>query len=271
MRTWIAAVATTVASVAFQISVAVWPNLLQQHAGWVKYLWLISGGFWLVWFVSHPRIHSLISGDPPLPPVPPLPADPPHLESSDGEPLSASPIRRPTPRLVASKPTVSPVGYDIYGVWKVWQGDLEAILLEIRNDPGEQGTVVAAAEDLVVNISAEYASINRPSVVSRAFWLGHQLNEIDLEPGEKCSALLAVRRHDILDFYENPKKTAPIYVGRRPFPRVMPQFYPTSSIATAGGVTLTVHVLDSGNGLTLLSKVIHCEVVGDSFSVVEEA
>lgn len=54
MRALLAFVGSVMGSVAFQLSVALWPNHLQQCAFLVKWVWIGCGLFWLAWLLSHP-------------------------------------------------------------------------------------------------------------------------------------------------------------------------------------------------------------------------
>jgi len=47
---------STVGSIAFQLSVAVWADVFHKYAWTVKYVWLLWGVIWLVWIVTHPSI-----------------------------------------------------------------------------------------------------------------------------------------------------------------------------------------------------------------------
>jgi hypothetical protein len=152
---------------------------------------------------------------------------------------------------------VAAVGYDVFGVWGEWIGDLEGIVIEVSNPAGEKGETVAKAENLVVSIGARSTTLDRPNLVSRAYWLRHEVNEIDLAPGEKSDVLLAVRehKHEVLSFYENRKRVGPIYIGRRrPLPRISPNIVPIGTMPTMGGVKLRIKVLYADRGETLLSK-----------------
>jgi hypothetical protein len=61
MRALIAAIASSAASVAFQLSVLIWPELFQRYAWSVKYLWIIAGILWLSWILSHPKFRRLLA------------------------------------------------------------------------------------------------------------------------------------------------------------------------------------------------------------------
>ena len=95
-------------------------------------------------------------------------------------------VRRPTaepkPRLQVAAARISAVGYDLFGVWREWDGDLEGILLEVHNLLGEVGETVGTAEGLAISIGADAPGSNQPNLVSRAYWLGHKENEINLHP-----------------------------------------------------------------------------------------
>src|SRR6476620_10293573 len=56
MRTTLFFAGSTVGSIAFQLSVAVWPDVFHKYAWTVKYVWLLWGVIWLVWIVTHPSI-----------------------------------------------------------------------------------------------------------------------------------------------------------------------------------------------------------------------
>jgi hypothetical protein len=48
----IAAVAATVTSVAFQLSLVIWPDLIKQHSAYVIAGWVLAGLLWLWWLIS---------------------------------------------------------------------------------------------------------------------------------------------------------------------------------------------------------------------------
>jgi hypothetical protein len=175
------------------------------------------------------------------------------------DPFSVSaPSAETKPRLQMGEVRVAAVGYDIHGVWREWIGDYEGIVLEVRNAAGDVGETVATATDLVVSIGTKNATIDRPNLVATAYWLGHEGNEIDLRPGARCDALLAIResQHDVLSFYENRKRHGAVYIGRRAMPRSMPTLSPIGSVPVLRGVEMQVRLLNAERGETLLSKIV---------------
>jgi hypothetical protein len=176
----------------------------------------------------------------------------------------------PKPRLEVANPRVAAVGWDVLGVWREWHGDLEGVLLEVRSLAGETGEVVGTADNLVVGIAGESAIGSYPNLVSRAYWLGHDGNEIRLQPGDKCDVLLAVCNVDVLAFYENHKKHAPIYLGRRHLPRAAPHYEPTAHMPLQAGVRLCVKILDTDRGETLFAKTVYVEKIASSLVVRQE-
>src|SRR5713101_913963 len=53
MRTFLFFLGSTVGSVAFQISVALYPHYLQQYSWVIKYVWILWGVIWLTWAVTN--------------------------------------------------------------------------------------------------------------------------------------------------------------------------------------------------------------------------
>src|ERR1700755_329813 len=47
----IAAVAATVTSAVFQLSLVIWPDVIKQHSAYVIAGWVLAGLLWLWWFV----------------------------------------------------------------------------------------------------------------------------------------------------------------------------------------------------------------------------
>jgi len=45
-------------SIAFQVSVAVWPNQFQYYAFLVKWVWIVCGLSWTAWLLSHPWVRK---------------------------------------------------------------------------------------------------------------------------------------------------------------------------------------------------------------------
>jgi hypothetical protein len=82
MRTFFAFVGSLMGSVAFQLSVAIWPNQFQHYAFLVKWVWIGCGLFWLAWLLSHPWIRRHVYAraaifPPSQSPVMPLPTPQP--------------------------------------------------------------------------------------------------------------------------------------------------------------------------------------------------
>jgi hypothetical protein len=171
------------------------------------------------------------------------------------------PTAEPRPRLQVAAARISAVGYDLFGVWREWDGDLEGILLEVDNLVGDIGETVGTAEGLAISIGADAAGTNRPNLVSHAYWLGREGNEINMQPGEKCDALLAVKSHDVLEFYENQKKGT-VYIGRRRLPRIAPNYQPSASVPLHSGIRLDVRIIDVDRGETLIVKTVHVDSSG---------
>jgi hypothetical protein len=56
VRSLVALVATSLGSVAFQLSVALWPDKLQRYSWAVKYVWFGCILLWVIWIVTHPKL-----------------------------------------------------------------------------------------------------------------------------------------------------------------------------------------------------------------------
>jgi hypothetical protein len=65
MRTLFAAGASLLCSLAFQLSLQLYPTALQPYAWIVKWLWVASIILWAVWGLGHPRIRAALWGDGP--------------------------------------------------------------------------------------------------------------------------------------------------------------------------------------------------------------
>jgi hypothetical protein len=58
MRTRIAFVGSLMGSIAFQVSVALYPDKLQHYAYLVKWVWIACGVSWMAWLLSHPWMRT---------------------------------------------------------------------------------------------------------------------------------------------------------------------------------------------------------------------
>jgi hypothetical protein len=56
MRTVLFFVGSTLGSIAFQVSVALYPQALQQYAWLVKWLWIAWAVIWITWLLLHPKL-----------------------------------------------------------------------------------------------------------------------------------------------------------------------------------------------------------------------
>src|SRR5580693_592415 len=56
MRTFLFFAGSMVGSIAFQLSVAIYPQQLQNYAWAVKYVWLTWLIVWIAWLISHPSL-----------------------------------------------------------------------------------------------------------------------------------------------------------------------------------------------------------------------
>jgi hypothetical protein len=186
----------------------------------------------------------------------------PHIEVhySPFPTLSASlPTIDPEARPYMGQPRVAAIGYKI-DRWVEWHGDDEGIVLEVGNSAGNDGELVGTATDLVVSIEIYVPEAERSVLVSRAYWLGRLLNEVDLGPGDKCDVLIAVREQQwpAFSFYENGKQSAPIHLGRRSIPTIVIRPSPIRTVPAAdGSLLLRIKLISLSSGKTLLTKVIN--------------
>ncbi|HEY4934315.1 MAG TPA: hypothetical protein VII23_22340 [Terriglobales bacterium] len=172
------------------------------------------------------------------------------------KPTPADPSLGPRPRLrVLGLPDIVPVGYDLYGVWKVGVGTARGIVLAIQNATPEMGERVGVANDLVVCIDVTDESGNVIRVVSRAHWLGNEGNQISLRSGERSTVLLAVVEDDHLLTFENPRDEAPVYISRRPIPRSHPH-YQGHPLQVVNAAIMSVKIVDVEEGETLLEHTV---------------
>jgi len=62
MRPLLFFLAPTLGSIAFQASVALYPQTLQHYAWLVRWVWIAWAIIWLVWLVTHPRFVGSLLG-----------------------------------------------------------------------------------------------------------------------------------------------------------------------------------------------------------------
>jgi hypothetical protein len=136
----------------------------------------------------------------------------------------------PRPKLeVIGRAGVMPVGYDLFGVWKVGIGEAQGAILGICNSTAKVGERVGPAHDLAANLEFKSPDGNMVSLVSRAHWLGEEGNQISLRSGETATILLAVIKDGALLTYENSCDQLRSSTQDGGFPRTYPNTEATSS------------------------------------------
>jgi hypothetical protein len=143
-----------------------------------------------------------------------------------------------------------PVGYDLYGVWKVGIGEVNGMILGIRNTPGKAGERSVPATDFAASLEFRTTDETLIELVARAHWLGEEGNQITLRSGETAAILLAVIENRHLLTFENPCDHPPVYYTRRPIPNIVPH-YRGHPIPLRLDVTIHIKLIDCEEGETL--------------------
>jgi len=234
MRAFVAAAASTAASVAFQVSIALWPNELQHWSWAVKYLWYVSGVLWLVWIATSPavrrvfgKIDSSGSDTRSLPSINIAPvisttisptisqrqansreAADPHLEEPEPGPNSLSFVQ------------VERIRVDEFaGIWRRREdGPVWALVGILRNDPGELGR----RTNTVRGVTAHLIYRNPHNVDERELfinfgaWIGEYTHFVSVAPGQTQSLILVLVKSERLLALDNPHTSNPMAGRMRP-------------------------------------------------------
>ncbi|HZL65735.1 MAG TPA: hypothetical protein VFC29_00230 [Candidatus Limnocylindrales bacterium] len=196
--------------------------------------------------------------------LPPINISPTFTQTFNAAPPTVSPVvtqeqsmpsaRQTQPKLeVIGVPGIMPVGYDIFGVWRVGIGNAQGVIIGIRNAAASIGEKVGSADNLVASIEFKNSEKLVTGIVSRAHWLGEEGNEIRLKSGETASLLLAVIEDGRLLTYENPCDQPTVYIGRRRIPRSRPA-YRGHVVSLDNDISIFVKIIDSEEGETMLER-----------------
>ena len=212
MRTFLFFVGSAVGSVAFQVSVALYPQTLQHYAWAVRYVWIAWGGIWLLWLLA--RLLQKPSDS--LPPgavqtanpvqtvnqtvvVNPAPAPPPILPRPVAQP--------PIPNVRLLEPEVTKIRIREHGQRVMFlerndnRGDdeVDALLAHFRND-AVFGREIAPVRYAGVHLKFFDADNNEIGHgVSGVVWLNNNHDAFDLVAGGQTgSAILLVSLRDRL-------------------------------------------------------------------------
>jgi hypothetical protein len=268
MRTLLFFAGSTLGSIAFQASIALYPQTLQQYAWLVKWLWMAWAIIWIAWLLFHPKfLGSLFNGkaerprdehrdsvrikdsftqkqefNPVFAPkieigtIAPTPTSPP-------APQSAVPPRKPNVHYKSARTCYLGIDEDVTGGF---------ILREIDHDTGASGIVVCyrneptagirTASDVAVHLTLRDAEGKEIGTgVSKACWLNTPKDDIDLEPD--------IPQHVVLLVAEKEEVTVPWKEWRSSVGRLESGFYsPPRPVAS-----IEVEIIDS-RGEPLMPK-----------------
>jgi hypothetical protein len=216
MRTFLFFAGSTVGSLAFQITVAIYPQQLQGYSWAVKWLWIAWGVIWVTWLILHPKfLGGLFSGNTKPESKPGEPAGVVTIQDSlkqEFNPVFAPkieigiPTTAPVPVPIRSLPDVplpnlkvnsvrNMAVYMKYDHWSRYDEEgqskrFHAIVAEIKNCEDESRPV-----GKVINVKAEIIILS-PSggrdEYSPLTWLETEYNNVNIDLGDSEFLLLAV-------------------------------------------------------------------------------
>jgi hypothetical protein len=228
MRTFLFFSGSALGSVAFQASVALYPQYLQQWAWAVKWVWLTWAGIWFLWLVTHPNVFGAVLRKADLPD----PLSPTHVEATGGNAtatggnvnlyLQGIPVPSSSSIPDSAKPPIRERKYNlasggIFGIVVVedreclrrsmdlsqFQIRLPAIVIEITNDAHEDFDVDPASSIIA---GLKIKDLRESFTLSPLPWLNNRTGIADIYPGRSQNVVLAVR-----DSYE--KWHIPLFNG----------------------------------------------------------
>lgn len=214
MRGVVLLAGTAVGSVAFQASVAIWPQYLARYAWAVKYVWMAWFVFLLSWLITHEKVlgrklkrlwrvedvPELVKSTAPTPSIPAViqNANPRmeqhlHLEGL----LDKAKPHVTTPPILPPKPKNPPnLQFRRRHIMRMWVGhelsghSAEVLVAEIGNELGEQ---VGPAEAIRGHITYKNNNEETLQTLCPARWTD-QTHAAHLEVGEGGNVVLALNR-----------------------------------------------------------------------------
>jgi hypothetical protein len=227
MRSKIAALASTVATIAFHSSLAIWPDRLQQWAWTVKYLWALSVLLWMIWIFSHPWLagrRKSVEGkveepstshagpiinisptiSPTISPVIAAQLSPRNVSVQPDMQATSNPVKTkdsPTIGLVKNKPRVEWLALDDNFIWSISRVKTKSlgIAVPLYNDP-QQSDPGAELKYAKAHLVFTDEATKERTIVPAACWIGEEFNWANLEPGDQKFVVLVV----VSDVWENP-------------------------------------------------------------------
>jgi hypothetical protein len=222
MRTFLFFAGSTVGSLAFQITVAIYPQQLQGYAWAVKWLWLAWALIWITWLILHPKfVGGLFSGN--TRPESKAgesagvvtikdslkqefnPVFSPKIEIGIPPTSPPRPLPPPTPPNPQRQPNVHYKSVRVAPISIKNDSDDEFIFREVSQDIDAKAVIVCYRNDPIVgvktatNVSAHLTLRNKEGAeigtgISKACWLNTSRDSIDLESGVPEHVVLLV--HD---------------------------------------------------------------------------
>jgi hypothetical protein len=277
------------ASVAFQLSILIWPQTFQQYAWVVKYVWMLCGVMWLIWFITHPDLLGRFLTN--------KTADAPQstpLQSQIANPtLSANPVinvyppapeRADVPKYEVQKPestavrlefiqvVVALVQQDAHNTWVALDGHqhTNAVLVEFRNTPKQIGEKTPTARGVVASLSFTADDSGQKLHINHGAWLNEYTHYEDFRSGQTKKLLIAVNGVRVtagrttFAAIENPRASNPFasgYGSRQTIKGMRPLDLPSQN---GGSVTVT---LIDGDGVTVFYGEFKYKITGDDIDL----
>ncbi len=207
----ILALATTVTSAAFQITVAIWPQVFEHYSWGVKWLWAASAVLWIIWTIKHfgMRITANPVQDEPASLPLSLPTNPININVSPIISSTISPTASPriqpwnakriidrSPNLVCTqvKSTRLKMRYSPERLSRSEEGS-PAIVAVIANNPGESGSAP------VYGVSAELIFRHNGKEIAAGFatWIDAHTHYVNFEVGQRNELILALVEENAQD------------------------------------------------------------------------
>lgn len=205
MRAVLLLIGSAVGSIAFQVTVALWPDKLHSYAWAVKYVWIIWVVIWLLWLMhwwtarqyqmnptapktttASDRASTLVSPAAAISPVPPAPTSPPGARQQQ--------LLRDEPNLIFLNTRRIRITFDVNEVFRTSTdvADPPAVVACFRNEPVPGRRVIDAdlvkAQILYRNARGEEIGNGIPS----ACWLDEPADMTNFRAGEShCVILVA--------------------------------------------------------------------------------